>query len=310
MYPLLHQKCWQFWMRFRYVFLLLALYPPTNNAVARRKLKASALPTRLQLLSAFIEELGYYDLMTAFDEGVHDNLMWFRGKAVKHSSGAKQSDDSYDSGPPAQEDLAVVYKRECCRYDSIVARALDPYQVDEDGYSSIPELIEQCQALDPTRPKNLRLTDNALARPWKKLLTDRSLRVTQLAVAKLLSTGKSAATFFDRPLKASDKSDDDLDIEEDNVYTVRPPSRPMASEPPRSRPTNTHRKATKSARIRMKTSSSVTPTMTRAKATRTTKAREMTTAKMKPTNPPTKRLHPVTRSPTLSTSASPTRTLR
>ncbi|KAG3006326.1 hypothetical protein PC120_g17428 [Phytophthora cactorum] len=164
MYPLLHQKCWQFWMRFRYVFLLLALYPPTNNAVARRKLKASALPTRLQLLSAFIEELGYYDLMTAFDEGVHDNLMWFRGKAVKHSSGAKQSDDSYDSGPPAQEDLAVVYKRECCRYDSIVARALDPYQVDEDGYSSIPELIEQCQALDPTRPKNLRLTDNALAR--------------------------------------------------------------------------------------------------------------------------------------------------
>ncbi|KAF1790399.1 hypothetical protein GQ600_23138 [Phytophthora cactorum] len=204
MYPLLHQKCWLFWMRFRYVFLLLALYPPTNNAVARRKLKASALPTRLQLLSAFIEEHG--------------------GKAVKHSSGAKQSDDSYDSGPPVQEDLAVVYKRECCRYDSIVARALDPYQVDEGGYSSIPELIEQCQALDPTRPKNLRLTDNALARPWKKLLTDRSLRVTQIAVAKLLSTGKSAATFFDRPLKASDKSDDDLDIEEDDVYTRTDPN--------------------------------------------------------------------------------------
>ncbi|KAG3251063.1 hypothetical protein PI124_g4317 [Phytophthora idaei] len=57
MYPLLHQKCWLFWMRFRYVVLLLALYPPTNNAVARRKLKASALPTRLQLLSAFIEKL-------------------------------------------------------------------------------------------------------------------------------------------------------------------------------------------------------------------------------------------------------------
>ncbi|KAG3117006.1 hypothetical protein PI125_g4141 [Phytophthora idaei] len=241
MYPLLHQKCWLFWMRFRYVVLLLALYPPTNNAVARRKLKASALPTRLQLLSAFIEKLRYYDLMTAFDEGVHDNLMWFRGKAVKHSSGAKQSDDSYDSGPPAQENLAVVYKRECCRYDSIVARALDPYQVDEDGYSLIPELIEQCQALDPTRPKNLvSLTTRSLVSPfdvasghlpneswvgnrtkgpWKNLLTDRSLRVTQIAVAKLLSTGKSAATFFDRPLKASDKSDDDLDIEEDDVYT-------------------------------------------------------------------------------------------
>ncbi|KAF1785508.1 hypothetical protein GQ600_25041 [Phytophthora cactorum] len=253
-----------FWMRFRYVFLLLALYPPTNNAVARRKLKASALPTRLQLLSAFIEELGY-DLMTAFDEGVHDNLMWFRGKAVKHSSGAKQSMTVTTQGL------------------HIVARALDPYQVDEGGYSSIPELIEQCQALDPTRPKNLRLTDNALARPWKKLLTDRSLRVTQIAVAKLLSTGKSAATFFDRPLKASDKSDDDLDIEEDDVYTRTDPNEDLLfryADDDKSQGDEDH------------------------------EGQGDETAKMKPTNPPTKRLHPVTRSPTLSTSASPTRTLR
>ncbi|KAG3244531.1 hypothetical protein PI124_g10697 [Phytophthora idaei] len=125
---------------------------------------------------------------------------------------------------PAQEDLAVVYKRDRRRYDRIIARALDPYQVDEDGYSPISELLEQSQALDPTRPKNLHLTDNALARialdvasgrppneswvgnrtkgPWKKLLTDRSLRVTQTEVTKQLSAGKSVATFSDRPLKA------------------------------------------------------------------------------------------------------------
>ncbi|KAG2782745.1 hypothetical protein PC116_g15125 [Phytophthora cactorum] len=162
--------------------------------------------------------------MMAIEEGVHDNLIC----------------------PPAQEDLAVVYKRDRRRYDRIIARALDPYQVDEDGYSSISELLEQSQALDPTRPKNPRLTNNALARialdvasgrppneswvgnrtkgPYKKLLTDRSLRVTQIEVAKQLTAGKSVATFSDRPLKASDKRGDDSDIEEDGVYTVRPPS--------------------------------------------------------------------------------------
>ncbi|KAG4059561.1 hypothetical protein PC123_g5532 [Phytophthora cactorum] len=157
----------------------------------------------------------------AIEEGVHDNLIC----------------------PPAQEDLAVVYKRDRRRYDRIIARALDPYQVDEDGYSSISELLEQSQALDPTRPKNPRLTNNALALdvasgrppneswvgnrtkgPYKKLLTDRSLRVTQIEVAKQLTAGKSVATFSDRPLKASDKRGDDSDIEEDGVYTVRPPS--------------------------------------------------------------------------------------
>ncbi|EEY63597.1 uncharacterized protein PITG_15971 [Phytophthora infestans T30-4] len=55
-------------MRFRLQFLLLALYPPTDNAAAGCKLKASALQARLQLLSAFLEAMGYYGMLTAFED--------------------------------------------------------------------------------------------------------------------------------------------------------------------------------------------------------------------------------------------------
>ncbi|KAG4227529.1 hypothetical protein PC116_g24084 [Phytophthora cactorum] len=164
-------------MRYCYLFLLLALYPPTDNSAAHHKLKTSVQQARLQKLSAFIEEMGCYALLAAFEGTVHDNLMWF---GAKHASGVK-------------------------------------YSVDEDGYRSTPELLDQSQALDPTRPKNLRHSDDALARivldvsgnnppkdswvdnctcgPWKKLNPDRSLRVAWLEVAKRLKAdGEFTAT--------------------------------------------------------------------------------------------------------------------
>ncbi|KAF1774994.1 hypothetical protein GQ600_25375 [Phytophthora cactorum] len=152
-YPWKRQrKHWLFWIRFRYIFLLPSLYPPTDNAASRRKMKASALQTRLQLLSALIEEL----------EGVHDNLMC---SGARPPSTLVEPSNRLSTTTQAQEDLAVVYKCDRRRYDRIIARALDPYQVDEDGYSSISELLEQSQALDPTRPRiSHHLTDNALAR--------------------------------------------------------------------------------------------------------------------------------------------------
>ncbi|KAF4147880.1 hypothetical protein GN958_ATG02946 [Phytophthora infestans] len=139
--------------------LLLELYPPTDNAAARRKLKASALQARLQLLSAFFEEMGYYGILTAFEDTVHDNLMWFGGRAAKHASGAN---DDFKS--PTQEDLGVLLKRHRRRYDQVIANTLDPFEVDSSGYRSIPELLETSQAIDPKRSKNLRLLDKALAR--------------------------------------------------------------------------------------------------------------------------------------------------
>ncbi|KAG4229095.1 hypothetical protein PC116_g22568 [Phytophthora cactorum] len=73
------------------LFLLLSLYPTTDNAADRRKLNANALQSRLQLLSAFIEDMGYYGLLTAFEDTVHDNLMWFGGRAAKQASERRQS---------------------------------------------------------------------------------------------------------------------------------------------------------------------------------------------------------------------------
>ncbi|KAG2801590.1 hypothetical protein PC112_g19971 [Phytophthora cactorum] len=186
-------------MRYCYLFLLLALYPPTDNSAAHHKLKTSVQQARLQKLSAFIEEMGCYALLAAFEGTVHDNLMWF---GAKHASGVK-------------------------------------YSVDEDGYRSTPELLDQSQALDPTRPKNLRHSDDALARivldvsgnnppkdswvdnctcgPWKKLNPDRSLRVAWLEVAKRLKAG-----------------DDDSDFEEDGEFTATKPSPPVAYQYPNS----------------------------------------------------------------------------
>ncbi|KAG2901327.1 hypothetical protein PC117_g21772 [Phytophthora cactorum] len=172
-------------MRYCYLFLLLALYPPTDNSAAHHKLKTSVQQARLQKLSAFIEEMGCYALLAAFEGTVHDNLMWF---GAKHASGVKYSD--------------------------------------EDGYRSTPELLDQSQALDPTRPKNLRHSDDALARivldvsgnnppkdswvdnctcgPWKKLNPDRSLRVAWLEVAKRLKAGKPVVVHTDRPFRSSE----------------------------------------------------------------------------------------------------------
>ncbi|EEY69068.1 uncharacterized protein PITG_22761 [Phytophthora infestans T30-4] len=146
-------------MRFRLQCLLLALYPPTDNAADRRKLKASALQARLQLLSAFFEEMSYYGMLAAFEDTVHDNLMWFGGRAAKHASGAND-----DSKSRAQEDLGALFKRHRRRYDQVITNALDPFDVDNSGYRSIPELLETSQAINPTRPKNLRLSDKARAR--------------------------------------------------------------------------------------------------------------------------------------------------
>ncbi|KAF4139857.1 hypothetical protein GN958_ATG10965 [Phytophthora infestans] len=232
-HPELHQKHWCFWNRFRLLFLLLALYPPTDNAAARRELTASALQVCLQLLSAFFEEMSYYGMLTAFEDTVHDNLNWIGGRATKHASVAND-----DSKSPAQEDLGVLFKHHHRRYDQVIANALDSFVVDSSGYRSIPELFETSQPIDPTRPQNLRLSSKALAcialdvsgsnppkeswvgnrnrAPWKKLLSDRSLR----------------RTLIDRPVVRT--REDDFDFEENGEFTALKSSPPVKYQPPSS----------------------------------------------------------------------------
>ncbi|KAE9065528.1 hypothetical protein PF010_g26404 [Phytophthora fragariae] len=152
-------------MQFRSVFLDCALYAPTTKANERRKQKLNAIVARFQFLSRNVELFGYYVFLRLIKKGAHDNLMWLGGKAAKRSASAKAAKADHDEDDvPAQEDLATVLRTNPSRYKVIIGRILDPSRVDEDGYASIPELLEQTHALDPTHPEHLRLSNRDLAR--------------------------------------------------------------------------------------------------------------------------------------------------
>ncbi|EGZ26171.1 hypothetical protein PHYSODRAFT_327088 [Phytophthora sojae] len=136
-HPALHVAHWRFWMHWRDVFFACALYAPSDEWTARRKKKSK--PARRDSSSAST------------------------GKAARRSTAAKANAKS-SSDATVVTDLATLYRHERGRYDAIIARALDPFRVDEDGYQSISELLEQTKALDPTKPPHLRLSDEALAR--------------------------------------------------------------------------------------------------------------------------------------------------
>ncbi|KAE9332884.1 hypothetical protein PF008_g14723 [Phytophthora fragariae] len=231
-------------MQFRSVFLDCALYAPTTKANERRKQKLNAIVARFQFLSRNVELFGYYGFLRLIEKGAHDNLVWLGGKAAKHSASAKADHD--DEDVPAQEDLATVLRTNPSRYKVIIGRILDPSRVDEDGYASIPELLEQTHALDPTRPEHLRLSNRALARvvldlqgsdppytngvgntnrgDWKKLLTSVDLQATMDEVEQLLVNGKPITVFNQKPFQDTKKGEDDSDYEIDGLPTIRPPT--------------------------------------------------------------------------------------
>ncbi|KAE9065571.1 hypothetical protein PF007_g28798 [Phytophthora fragariae] len=234
-------------MQFRSVFLDCALYAPTTKANERRKQKLNAIVARFQFLSRNVELFGYYGFLRLIEKGAHDNLMWLGGKAAKHSASAKAAKaDHDDEDVPAQEDLATVLRTNPSRYKVIIGRILDPSRVDEDGYASIPELLEQTHALDLTRPEHLRLSNRALARvaldvqtsdppypnwvgntnrgDWKKLLASEDLQATIDEVEQLLANDKPVAIFNQKPFQDTEKGEDDSDYEVDGLPTIRPPT--------------------------------------------------------------------------------------
>ncbi|KAE9044932.1 hypothetical protein PR001_g5169 [Phytophthora rubi] len=117
-----------------------------------------AIAARTYFLSSNVEEFGYYGFLELFENRSRDHLIWMGGEAAKHSPGAKEAEGS----PP--EDVATLLSKDRVRYDRVLERALDPTAIDEDGYSSIPELLEQASLIDPTRKPHLRLSNRALAR--------------------------------------------------------------------------------------------------------------------------------------------------
>ncbi|KAG3101784.1 hypothetical protein PI124_g13552 [Phytophthora idaei] len=177
-------------------------------------------------------------MLTAYEGDTHDMLMWLGGKAAKHSSDAKSQQD-------APENLSVLLKRDPKRYERVVSRATSMYDIDEDGYTSIVDLLEQTQALDQTRELYLRPSDKALARialdvkgrdspkshwvgnrtrgRWKALLSNSMICLAQIEVLKLLRANKSVVEYDGKPFKQKEYDSDFED--EDGNYTVLPPTR-------------------------------------------------------------------------------------
>ncbi|OWZ11392.1 hypothetical protein PHMEG_00015584 [Phytophthora megakarya] len=158
--------------------------------------------------------------------------MWFGGTAAKQSATAARASFSNDV---LQEDLVTLFKRkDKTAYRRVIARAMDPYSVDENGYSSIPKLLEHSGALDPPNTSYLRLTTRALAcivldakkRPptescvgskqtgvWKKLLSDRSV----IEEMKTIRAVKKAGLYEpDIPSIDYEQDDANSDFEDEN----------------------------------------------------------------------------------------------
>jgi hypothetical protein len=214
----LHLMHWRFVMRHRATFFDLAVYAPTDASSARRKQKTLACQARLLFISRNIEEFGYYGFLDLFENSAHDHLMWLGGKAAKHSLDAKKAKKKDDAADPPQKDLAKLLRRGPSHYERVIERVLDPDTVDEEGYTSIPELLTKSHALDPTRPAHLRLPTHALARivvdvtdigaplnpnwvgnrttgPWKKLFSDVSILAAVPKLRVRLNKGRYVAKY-------------------------------------------------------------------------------------------------------------------
>lgn len=127
-YPDLHLVHWRYWMRHRPTFFDCALYAPSEKSDAHRKSKSNAVQGRLVLISMNIMLFGWYGFLELFENGPHDMLMWLGGKAARHSVAAKVK---AGSTTPSQTDLATLFRTDRPRYDRILARALDPYHIDD-----------------------------------------------------------------------------------------------------------------------------------------------------------------------------------
>ncbi|EGZ07656.1 hypothetical protein PHYSODRAFT_253939 [Phytophthora sojae] len=229
---------WRYYMCHRDTFFDCALYAPTDNSGARRRDKLNANQGHLVLVSANVCLFGWYGFVDRFENTVHDNLMWLGGKAAKRSVSAKGKASS-------ATDLVTLWRHDRSRYDSLMARILDPYQ-------SIRELLEQTDALDPTRPPHLRLSDEALARIaldagrkspnaawigskssgiWKTLLTNSRICALQVKIAKQLKEGTYRVVMDLKPFQRKEQGDNDSDYaDDDDTYTVQPPSPPVDEE--------------------------------------------------------------------------------
>ncbi|OWZ02421.1 hypothetical protein PHMEG_00026021 [Phytophthora megakarya] len=52
-----------------------------------------------------------------------------------------------------QEDLVTLFKKkDKTAFHRVISKALDPFSIDENGYATVPELLERSGALAPRKP--------------------------------------------------------------------------------------------------------------------------------------------------------------
>ncbi|KAI9981125.1 hypothetical protein PInf_010548 [Phytophthora infestans] len=187
-------------------FFICALYAPTGNSDARRKKKSRRRAGPFAIHRANIEVFGYYSFLAQLEDKAHDNLMWYGGKAAAHSVAAKTQ--------AAQKNRAL--------YDRTIARALDPFSIDEDGYSSVPELLEQTQALTSLGSPTSASRTVALGRIAMDVAS-RSPPTLLGLVTRLAASGSGSSRIGD--------DDSDFEGEDDDSYSALPPSAPLPARP-------------------------------------------------------------------------------
>lgn len=159
-YPSVHLAHWRFMMVWRPMLWLCAMHPPfpPGTLQARyRKKKMRACRVRLRFLSYCIESWGFVAFLELLQVG-GTRLLWLGGRPGRQIPKAPKSSGDLD------QNLGTLYFTDRSRYKRRIEAALDPVNIDQEGYASVAELLEQSRALDPDAVPEGRLSDDALAR--------------------------------------------------------------------------------------------------------------------------------------------------
>lgn len=224
---------WRFWMMHRRAFWEWALYAPLASETAqnnRRKAKMRAVQARVAFMSLCIETWGFYAFLTLLDKC--PLMFWMGGQPGRDNKKTLH----YDG--PLADALTSLEDKDPERYEATIANALEPVQIDAYGYPSIRALLETTEALVPTAKPANRLSMVALARvrldlqslvtpkdtwvgsksdePWRTLISDATVKQTQLTVATELKNGTYQLPEVRGPTKTEVKRAEWSDLEEED----------------------------------------------------------------------------------------------
>ncbi|ETP28507.1 hypothetical protein F442_22196, partial [Phytophthora nicotianae P10297] len=168
----IHVEHWRWWMKFRPAFFDWQLNIPYRSQQllnSRRKLKMQAHIARIKFLSMCIETWGYFGFLSHFEACTSNRrLMWMGGQPGRNTGDAK----SYYG--PVIENLRELLRRDPDAYTGKMKSALQPFRLDEGGFTNVTSLLVNLGALDPNNPKKEhRLSDRALARVIHDIISRR-----------------------------------------------------------------------------------------------------------------------------------------